>query len=122
MTTALATTVTIRGIRLEAEEDVKDGEMDSLITIVSSGYGCVSRDLVSDSIESRVCTRDQWQHLSRHTTKLATSYTLYNMSAEEEQTQDGYEDGAAGGPGAPMPLSTLEVSTQQTPFKSKTHV
>jgi len=32
------------------------------------------------------------------------------MSAEEEQTQDGYEDGAAGGPGAPMPLSTLEVS------------
>jgi len=33
------------------------------------------------------------------------------MSAEEEQTQDGYEDGAAGGPGAPMPLNTLEVST-----------
>lgn len=30
------------------------------------------------------------------------------MSAEDEQTQSGYEDGLAGGPGAPTPLSALE--------------
>ena len=30
------------------------------------------------------------------------------MSAEDEQSQSGYEDGNPGGPGAPMPLSTLE--------------
>lgn len=30
------------------------------------------------------------------------------MSAEEEQSQTGYEDGSAGGPGAPTPLSALE--------------
>ena len=30
------------------------------------------------------------------------------MSAEDEQTQTGYEDGA-GGPGAPTPLTALEV-------------
>lgn len=30
------------------------------------------------------------------------------MSAEEEQSQSGYEDGLAGGPGAPTPLSALE--------------
>lgn len=31
------------------------------------------------------------------------------MSAEDEQSQSGYEDGLAGGPGAPTPLSALEV-------------
>jgi len=30
------------------------------------------------------------------------------MSAEDEQSQSGYEDGAAGGPGAPTPLAALE--------------
>jgi len=30
------------------------------------------------------------------------------MSAEDEQSQSGYEDGLAGGPGAPTPLSALE--------------
>jgi hypothetical protein len=30
------------------------------------------------------------------------------MSVEEEQSQSGYEDGI-GGPGAPTPLSALEV-------------
>lgn len=31
------------------------------------------------------------------------------MSAEDEaQSQSGYEEGAAGGPGAPTPLSALE--------------
>ncbi|KAF2484270.1 Rad51-domain-containing protein [Neohortaea acidophila] len=30
------------------------------------------------------------------------------MSAEEEQSQSGYDDGLAGGPGAPTPLSALE--------------
>jgi hypothetical protein len=43
------------------------------------------------------------------------------MSAEEEQTQDGYEDGAAGGPGAPMPLNTLEVSTSKRHSRLKAH-
>jgi len=32
------------------------------------------------------------------------------MSADEEQSQSGYEDGAAGGPGAPTPLTALEGS------------
>jgi hypothetical protein len=32
------------------------------------------------------------------------------MSAEDEQSQSGYEDGS-GGPGAPTPLSALEVQT-----------
>ena len=32
------------------------------------------------------------------------------MAAEEEQSQSGFEDGSAGGPGAPTPLSALEVS------------
>ena len=31
------------------------------------------------------------------------------MSAEEEQSQSGYDDGLAGGPGAPTPLTALEV-------------
>ena len=33
------------------------------------------------------------------------------MSAEEQelQSQSGYDDGMAGGPGAPTPLSALEV-------------
>jgi hypothetical protein len=33
------------------------------------------------------------------------------MSAEGQElaSQSGYEDGAAGGPGAPTPLSALEV-------------
>jgi hypothetical protein len=31
------------------------------------------------------------------------------MSGEEEQSQTGYEDGF-GGPGAPTPLSALEVN------------
>ena len=30
------------------------------------------------------------------------------MSADEEVDQTGYEDGAAGGPGAPTPLTALE--------------
>lgn len=30
------------------------------------------------------------------------------MSAEDEQSQSGYEDGLAGGPGAPTPLSALD--------------
>jgi len=30
------------------------------------------------------------------------------MSAEDEQSQSGFEEGAAGGPGAPTPLSALE--------------
>ncbi|KAK3109945.1 RecA recombinase Rhp51, partial [Teratosphaeriaceae sp. CCFEE 6253] len=30
------------------------------------------------------------------------------MSAEEEPSQSGYEDGVAGGPGAPTPLGALE--------------
>ena len=34
------------------------------------------------------------------------------MSAEvAEASQSGYEDGGMGGPGAPTPLSALEVST-----------
>lgn len=31
------------------------------------------------------------------------------MSAEEDQSQSGYDDGLAGGPGAPTPLSALDV-------------
>lgn len=35
------------------------------------------------------------------------------MSGEEDQqSQSGYEDGAAGGPGAPTPLSALDVCMQ----------
>lgn len=34
------------------------------------------------------------------------------MAEEYEETQTGYEDGMAGGPGAPTPLSGLEVSTE----------
>ena len=30
------------------------------------------------------------------------------MSAEDEQSQSGYEEGNAGGPGAPTPLMALE--------------
>lgn len=30
-------------------------------------------------------------------------------AAEAEETQSVYEDGGAGGPGAPTPLSVLEV-------------
>ena len=30
------------------------------------------------------------------------------MSAEDEQSQSGYEESGAGGPGAPTPLSALE--------------
>jgi DNA repair protein RAD51 len=30
------------------------------------------------------------------------------MSVEDNQSQTGYEDGLAGGPGAPTPLSALD--------------
>ncbi|KAI7310925.1 DNA repair protein [Hortaea werneckii] len=33
---------------------------------------------------------------------------ITTMSAEEDQSQSGYEDGLAGGPGAPTPLTQLE--------------
>lgn len=32
-------------------------------------------------------------------------------AAEAEETQSAYGDGGAGGPGAPTPLSVLEVQT-----------
>ena len=32
-------------------------------------------------------------------------------AAEAEETQSAYEDGGAGGPGAPTPLSVLEVQS-----------
>lgn len=32
------------------------------------------------------------------------------MSAEDEQSQTGFDDGGAAGPGAPTPMSALEVS------------
>jgi len=32
------------------------------------------------------------------------------MSAEDDQSQNGLEDGGAAGPGAPTPLTALEVS------------
>ena len=32
------------------------------------------------------------------------------MSAEDEQSQSGYDEGLAGGPGAPTPLGSLDVS------------
>jgi hypothetical protein len=31
------------------------------------------------------------------------------MSADDDQSQSGYEEGLAGGPGAPTPLHQLEV-------------
>ena len=33
-----------------------------------------------------------------------------STAAENEETQSVYEDGGAGGPGAPTPLSALEVA------------
>ena len=41
----------------------------------------------------------------------ATRYITVDMSAEDVQSQSGFEDeeGHAGGPGAPTPLSALEV-------------
>ena len=33
-------------------------------------------------------------------------------AAEAEDTQNGYEDAGVGGPGAPTPLSALEVRKQ----------
>lgn len=38
------------------------------------------------------------------------------MSGDDAQSQSGYEDGAAGGPGAPTPLSALEVCFSSPPF------
>jgi hypothetical protein len=38
-----------------------------------------------------------------------SDFTFFKMSAEDP-SQSGYEDGLAGGPGAPQPLSALEVS------------
>lgn len=38
------------------------------------------------------------------------AHITVKMSAEEDQSQSGYEDGLAGGPGAPTPLAGLEVS------------
>lgn len=38
----------------------------------------------------------------------ASDAYYHKMSAEDEQSQSGYEEGAAGGPGAPTPLSALE--------------
>jgi len=31
------------------------------------------------------------------------------MSAAEEESQGGHESGGAGGPGAPLPIASLEV-------------
>jgi hypothetical protein len=31
------------------------------------------------------------------------------MAGDDEQSQSGYDEGNMGGPGAPMPLSSLEV-------------
>lgn len=36
------------------------------------------------------------------------------MSAEEDVSQSGYEDGSMAGPGAPTPLSALEVPTHSS--------
>ena len=36
------------------------------------------------------------------------TYHIATMSADDEQSQSGYEDGLAGGPGAPTPLGALE--------------
>lgn len=36
------------------------------------------------------------------------------MSVEDDQSQSGYEDGLAGGPGAPTPLSALDVGPDET--------
>jgi len=41
-----------------------------------------------------------------HISELTLQITA--MSAEEDQSQSGYEDGLAGGPGAPTPLTQLE--------------
>lgn len=72
---------------------------------------------VAEGLRSRV-------YLNKHASVVATSRPdfetsfCYNtssrlsttsiMSAEDEQSQSGYEDGLAGGPGAPTPLSALE--------------
>ncbi|MGG6496620.1 UNVERIFIED_CONTAM: hypothetical protein NY603_27235, partial [Bacteroidetes bacterium 56_B9] len=43
-------------------------------------------------------------HHIEFSAKLVTKLAIM----DEEQSQSGYEDGLAGGPGAPTPLTTLE--------------
>lgn len=43
-----------------------------------------------------------------HTLHHALQLRRVTMSAEEDVSQTGYEDGHAGGPGAPTPLTALE--------------
>ena len=38
------------------------------------------------------------------------------MAGEDEQSQSGYDDGNGTGPGAPTPLSALEVNTPDRVF------
>lgn len=65
-----------------------------------------------------VTSRSTFLNLHRRHTSLnsplsieqAFPHIAFSMSAEEDQqSQSGYEDGLAGGPGAPTPLSALEV-------------
>ena len=45
------------------------------------------------------------------------SISLIMSTAEAEETQSAYGDGGAGGPGAPTPLSVLEVTHTQSQFR-----
>lgn len=49
-------------------------------------------------------------YLSYHAKQQIDSLVMtQTTAAESEETQNGYEDAGVGGPGAPTPLSALEV-------------
>lgn len=96
---------------MKCEEDVREVGLRCEYHVIWPSSG------VAEGLRSRV-------YLNKHASFVATSRPVFEasfcyntssrlsttsiMSAEDEQSQSGYEDGLAGGPGAPTPLSALE--------------
>lgn len=76
---------------------------------------------LSRGVQSRQPKQREFRHSSTsnetksHSATDLHSRALVKMSAEDDPSQSGYEDGPAGGPGAPTPLSALDVSYFRRP-------
>jgi hypothetical protein len=72
-----------------------------------------TRREVNNTFQSLISNQGTTQDIFSNTTRQDQPDTLHilDMTTEEiEESQSGIEDGGVGGPGAPTPLSALEVS------------
>nr|POE71354.1 hypothetical protein CFP56_62449 [Quercus suber] len=91
-----------------AKLQIAPGISQGILSVVSA-----PRHIASTSIgpRQRLLQFANTRHLTITAVFLSPSPENFtDMSAEDEQSQSGYEDGV-GGPGAPNPLSVLEVRT-----------